>query len=196
MIRRYNRYQIFRAVLCLAGGLFCYFLAWLFFRHVPVLIAYQFRIPFPERAAVMVAALGLAAVSFSGYRSWRAGGGLQGYHESALYHDLGEETAGAFIVDFYAHRITGPAHILSQVFLAGPVLLLRVPTLIANLLPSNAGLEGRLIDALAILRAANKWQPITDYPDLKSEILYLAQIGKIDFSTAKGTPRIKAHLDL
>lgn len=196
MIRRYNRYQIFRAALFLAGGLFCYFLAWLFFRYVPVLIAYQFKIPFPDQAAVMVAVLGLAAVSFSGYRRWRAGGGLQGYHESALYHDLGEETGGAFVVDFYAHRITGPAHVLSQVFLAGPVLLLRVPTLIANLLPSSAGLEARLVDTLEILRAANKWQPITDYPALKSEVLYLAQIGKIDFSAAKGTPRIKAHLDL
>ncbi len=196
MIRRYNRYQLFRAALYLIGGILCYYLAWLFFRHVPVLIAYQFKIPFSAQASLTVAVLGLAAVSFSGYRSWRAGGGLQGYHESALYHDLGDDTAGAFIVDFYAHRITGPAHVLSQVFLAGPVFLLRVPTLIANLLPTTAGLEGRLLETLAILRAANKWQPITDYPNLKSEVLYLAQIGKIDFSTAKGVPRIKAHLDL
>ena len=195
MIRRYNCYQQFRALLYLVGGFICYFLAWLFFRYIPVLIAYQFGIPFSERAAVIVAGLGLAAVSFSGYRRWQAGGGLQGYHESALYHDLGEDTAGACVVDFYAHRITGPAHILSQIFLAGPVFLLRVPTLIANLLPANAGLEGRLIETLATLRAVNKWQPITDYPDLRSEVLYLAQIGKIDFSAAKGVPRIKAHLD-
>lgn len=76
MIRRYNRFQIFRAMLFLVGGLVCYFLAWLFFRYVPVIITYQFGIPFPERAAVLVAALCLAAVSFSGYRTWRAGGGL------------------------------------------------------------------------------------------------------------------------
>lgn len=66
---------------------------------------------------------------------------------------------------------------------------------LSNLLPTTAGLEARLLETLAVLRAANKWQPITDYPNHRSEILYLAQIGKIDFSTAKGVPRIKAHLD-
>lgn len=195
MIRRYNRYQQFLTACFLLGGLFCYFLAFLFFRHVPVFIAYQFGIPLSSGMANTVAALGLAAVSFSGYRSWRAGGGLLGYHESALYHDLGEDTAGAFAVDFYAHRITGPAHVISQVFLAGPLFLLRVPTIITNLLPTTAGLEDKLRETLTTLRTANKWQPITHYPNLKTEILYLAQIGKIDFSTAKGIPRIKAHLD-
>jgi hypothetical protein len=195
MIRRYNHYQQLLSMCFLLGGLFCYFLAFLFFRHVPVLIAYQFGIPFSSGMANTAAALGLAAVSFSGYRSWRDGGGLRGYHESAFYHDLGEDTAGAFVVDFYAHRITGPAHVLSQVFLAGPLFLLRVPTIITNLLPTTAGLEERLRETLATLRTANKWQPITDYPDLRTEILYLAQIGKIDFSAAKGIPRIKAHLD-
>lgn len=195
MIRRYNRYQLFLTACFLLGSLVCYFLAFLFFRHVPVLIAYQFGIPYSTGMANTVAALGLAAVSLSGFRSWRAGGGLQGYHESALYHDLGEETAGAFVVDFYAHRITGPAHLLSQVFLAGPLFLLRVPTIISNLLPRTAGLEDSLLETLKVLRAANKWQPITDYPDLKTEILYLAQMGRIDFSAAKSIPRIKAHLD-
>lgn len=194
MIRRYNRHQRFLTACLLLGGVFCYFLTFLFFRYVPVFIAYQFAIPFSNGMANTVAALGLTAVSFSGYRSWRAGGGLQSYHESALYHDLGEDTAGAFVVDSYAHRITGPAHVLSQVFLAGPLFLLRARTIIANLLPAIPGLEDRLEETLATLRRANKWQPITDYPDLKSEILYLAQIGKIDFSTARGIPRIKAHL--
>ncbi len=165
----------------------------MFFRYVPVLIAHQFSIPFSNQMANSTAVLGLAAVSFSGYRRWRAGGGLQSYHESALYHDLGEDTSGAFVVDFYMHRVTGPAHLISQVFISGPLCLLRVPTIFTSLLPDTAQLESRLVETFKILQTANKWQPITDYPNLQTEILYLAQIGKIDFSAAKGVPRIRAY---
>lgn len=193
MIRRYNFHQMLRAAFYLTGGLLCYFLAYLFFRHVPVFIGHQFGFPLSTTAACGVAAFGVAAVSSSGYRSWRAGGGLRGYHESALYHDLGEETGGAVGVGFYAHRITGPAHVLSQVFLAGPLGLLNSSTALSSLIPHSEPLEERLRRALGILEAANKWQPITDHPDLTEEILYLARMGKIDFSTAKGIPRIKAH---
>lgn len=52
------------------------------------------------------------------------------YHESALYHDLGEETAGAFVVDFYAHRM----------------------------IPVTRERERKLAKTLNILRLANRWK--------------------------------------
>ena len=193
MIRRYNFHQVLRALFHLVSGLLCYFLAYLFFRYAPEFICHQFDIPLSTKAANGAAALGLAVVTFSGYRSWRAGGGLRGYHESALYHDLGEETAGAFVVDFYAHRVTGPAHVLSQVFLAGPLGLLNFRTTLSSLIPHSDLLAGRLEKALEVLQTTNKWQSITDHPDITTEILYLAQMDQIDFSTATTIPRIKAH---
>ena len=192
MIRRYNLHQTMMAVLCLLGGAVCCFLTWLFFRHVPGYAAHQFGFSWSPATSNFVATLCLAAVFFSGFRIWRAGGGLKGYHESGLYHDLGEETAGAFVVDYYVHRITGPAHALSQLFLAGPLLLLRVNTLVASRVPDDSRLESKLSDTLAVLRGINKWQAITDHLDRTSDILYLARMGLIDFSTAKGVPRIKA----
>jgi hypothetical protein len=192
MIRRYNRHQTIMAVLCLLGGIVCCFLTWVFFRYVPPFAAWQFGFKWSPAVSNTVATLGVAAVFLSGYRTWRAGGGLQGYHESALYHDLGEDTSGACVVDFYAHRITGPAHVLSQLFLAGPLLLLRVNTLIASRVPDSSRLESSLADTLAVLRDLNKWQAITDHPERTTDILYLARMGLIDFSTAKGVPRIKA----
>jgi hypothetical protein len=96
------------------------------------------------------------------------------------------------VVDFYAHRVTGPAYILSQVFLAGPLLLFRAATLVKSLLPSGGDLEERLGSTLGLIRSANKWQSLNDYPNNKTEILYLAQMGLIDFSAHKGTPRFKA----
>lgn len=195
MIRRYNRHQILMTVLAVAGGLACYFLAYLFFRYVPAFGARQFGFHVSSGMENAISIGCLIALTFSGWRTWQAGGGLRGYHESALYHDLGDDTAGAFIVDFYAHRVTGPAHVLSQMFLGGPLLLLRSRTLIASLLPHSSRLEAKLVETLALLRRANKWQSIKDYPGLETEILHLAQMGEIDFSAVKGTPRIKAHTD-
>lgn len=195
MIRAYNRKQILTALLCIAGGGICYFLTYLFFRHGPAWAASMFGIKMSENVVLATTVAGLAATTWSGYRTWQAGGGLRGYHESAFYHDLGEETAGAFVVDFYMHRITGPAHVLSQLFLGGPLLLFRARTLFASLLPVDQALDNRMAESLGILKAANKWQSINEYPEMETEILYLAQIGRIDFSAVKGAPRIKAHLE-
>lgn len=96
------------------------------------------------------------------------------------------------MVDHYVHRVTGTAHVLSQLFLAGPLLLFRVNPLIASLLPDNSRLESKLADTLAVLRAANKWQAITDYPNRQTDILQLARMGLIDYSAGKGIPRVKA----
>lgn len=192
MIRRHNLKQVLLAILAAGGGLICYFLAYLFFRHIPALASSQFGFPMTPTVAAAVAAAGVLAVSLSGYRVWKAGGGLQGYHESAFYHDMEINSGGSAMVDLYAHRVTGTAHILSQVFLSGPLGLLRCGTLLAGRIPNSPGLENRLSQTLEILRTANKWQSITEYPNHHEEILYLAQMGLIDFSAAKGVPRIKA----
>jgi len=193
MVRRYNTLQISKAALCLAGGLICLWLAWLFFRYLPPFVAYNFGFRWSPVMANSLAAVCLIGVAVSGYRTWKAQGGLRGYHESSFYHDLGADSGGAFFTDYYAHRVTAPAHLLSQTFLGGPLLLLKVRTLLASLIPATAGLESRLQDALNRLRKANKWQPLSDYPDIKTEVLYLAQMGLIDFSAFKGEPRIKCH---
>lgn len=134
----------------------------------------------------------LAVLTVSGFRSWKAGGGLHGYHESALYHELDLNSGGSMMVDLYAHRVTGTAHLLSQIFMAGPLCLLRAGTLWASRISSESGLEQRLGDTLSMLREINKWQPMTEHPDHSEEILYLARMGKIDFSAIKQIPRIKA----
>ena len=97
------------------------------------------------------------------------------------------------MTDFYAHRITGPAYLLGQIFMAGPQWLLRAWTLICSRISYSAELESNLEHTLATLRAANKWQGMNEYPNVKTEILYLAQMGLIDFSAHKGTPRFKAN---
>lgn len=175
------------------SGLACCFLTFLFFRYLPAFIASLFRAPLSTSVAVGIGFLGLGAAWFSGYRTWKARGGLFSYHESGIYHDLGGETAGAYVVDFYAHQITGPAYVLGQIFMAGPQFLLRAWTLLRSRITHTPELELRLEQTLAVLRAANKWQGLNEYPNAKTEILYLAQMGLLDFSAHKGTPRFKAR---
>lgn len=192
MIARHNRKQLLFALLALSGSAIAYLCAWLFFRWVPPFAAGNFGLRVSSGTAEWIAVACLVAVTVSGYRVWKSGGGLQGYHESALYHEMDLGSGGSVMVDLYAHRITGSAHILSQLFLAGPLWLLRAGTLWAGRIPNEPGLERRLGETLSMLRAVHKWQPITDHPDRHEEILYLARMGKIDFSAVKGVPRIKA----
>jgi hypothetical protein len=192
MIRRYNQMQTIKAIFFLIGGVCCCGLAFLFFRYLPVFVAWQFGHSLPASVAVGIGLLGLAAAWFSGYRTWKAKGGLFGYHESGLYHDLGEDSAGATVVDFYAHRVTGPAYMLGQIFMAGPQGILNSLTLLRSRITRSDALETRLETTLATLQAANKWQGLNDYPEWRSEILYLAQMGLIDFSGRNGNPRFKA----
>ncbi|MEK0451611.1 MAG: hypothetical protein RL088_3879 [Verrucomicrobiota bacterium] len=193
MIHRFNRSQTTKAVVLIIGGLFCCWLAFLFFRYATVFLGSQFRQSLPRWLPDVVGFAGLAASWVSGYRVWKADGGLFGYHESGLYHDLGDASAGAFMMDRYMHRVTGPAYLLGQVFMAGPLWILKSCTLLRSRIAYSPGLESALEQTLATLRAAAKWEGIADHPDSRNEIYLLARMGLIDFSAHKGTPRLKAR---
>ncbi len=193
MIRRYNQSQIIKAVLLAFGGVGLCGLGYLFFRYVPAYACWQFGFPLPASVGVGIGAAGLVATWFSAWRTWKARGGLFSYHGSGLYHNLGDETAGAYVTDFYAHRVTGPAYALGQIFMAGPQWLLKAWTLLRSRIPDSPDLEARLEETLARLRAVNKWQGLKDHPDARTEILHLAQMGLMDWSAQKGEPRFKAR---
>jgi hypothetical protein len=193
MVARYNTFQILAGIGSSVGSLIGYGAAWLFFRYMPAFVAHGFSIQLSALAFDALAIVILIAITLSGYRQWKKRGGFYGYHESSLYHDLGEDTAGALVVDFYAHRVTGPAYMLSQLFLAGPLLALRAITHFRNLIPAQPGLDERLGAVLERLRKLNKWQGLPDHPDVRQEIFLLAKMDLIDFSVAKGSPRFKAE---
>ena len=170
MISRYNSSQIIIGLLSALGSIVCYGAAWLFFRYMPAWVAYNFHWKVPPYTFPILAMVLLAAVSWS----------------------FGAETAGALVVDYYAHRVTGPAYLLAQLFTAGPLLALRAITHFRNLVKAEPGLEERLQQVLGKLRALNKWQGLQDQPDVVREIFLLAKMDQIDFSAAKGKPRFKA----
>ncbi|MBC7965290.1 MAG: hypothetical protein H7Z17_05115, partial [Fuerstia sp.] len=130
-----NRSLLVKGVFLLLASALCYAVAWLFFRYGVSLVFDGFRLA--PAGIHPIAITALALISWSGYRHWKRGDGFKTYIETALYHDLGDESAGAVIVDHYARRITGPAYVLSQVFLGGPLLFLRGLKHIQQRLPDH-----------------------------------------------------------
>ncbi len=192
MIASYNRLQILKGLFLLAASIVCYAVAWMFFRYGLAFVFHSFRLPATLVPWLSLAALG--AVTYGGWRQWQRGDGFNSYLESSLFHDLGN-SGGAFLVEEQTHRVTGPAYLLSQIFLGGPLLALRAIKHLRQRLPTMEGLEARLHETLSLLRMANKWQSIEDHPERRLEILMLAQMSKIDFSTHTGIMRIKARPD-
>jgi hypothetical protein len=192
MIDQYNRRQLAKALICVVGSVICWTLAWWFFRYVPEFAAGMFGSDWSAGTTRWVGLAGMLVLAWSGFRTWKSGGGLKGFHESAFYFELEHNTSGAYQVERYAQRVTGPAHVLSQLFLGGPLLLLRACTLLSSLVPNSIDLESRLKETLSVLGEAKRWQPMTDHPRRREEILYLARMGLIDFSAHTAVPRIKA----
>ena len=191
MIQQHNRRQQTKAVVSAVVGALCCALSFAFFWFAPAWVAGNFGIKLIWPWRLLLAIGGLAAACVSGYNSWKTRGGGFSYHESGLYHQLEYIGGGAFTVDRLAHRVSVPAYVLSQVFMEGPMNLLKAWELWHSLIPESAELEARLEETLGALRKANKWQNLREYPSSKKEILYLAQMGFLDYSAFKGEPRFK-----
>lgn len=113
----------------------------------------------------------LLVITASGYRQWQQGEGFQTYVESSLFHDLGEDSGSALWADRYARQVSGPAYVVSQVCLGGPLFLLKAWKHFQQRLVVEPGLEEKLKELLSLLRAANKWQSIDEHPQHRREIL-------------------------
>jgi len=192
MIHEYNGKQNLKALMSFIGGFFSCICSYFFFFLTIKFISWQYGFELSKSLPHLCGALGLLATWISGYKIWKNKGGLIGYHESAFYHNFGDETAGAIVTDHYLHRVTGPAYALSQTFLAGPIWILGGFTLLKSKIPFSETLDSNLSRVLKELREIRKWQGFIDHPSSREEILYLAQMGLIDFSVTREVVRFKA----
>lgn len=192
MIRSYNRKELLLGIGSLFLSVLGFACAFLFFRYVPGFVFHSFGVDVAEKWLLLGALGVIVLICICGFLRWKGRGGFHSYYDSAFYHDLDPSTGGANAVDFYAHRVTAPAYVLGQVFLAGPLMLLGGITRFRNRIAPDQLLEDRLEDKLTELRAINSWQPLSAHPGHEDAILMLAKIGKIDFSTTRGQ-RFRAY---
>ncbi|MCB1228148.1 MAG: hypothetical protein KDK99_20245, partial [Verrucomicrobiales bacterium] len=156
-------------------------------------VADSFHDEIPDWGRQVLAVCLMLGVTWSGLRTWREESHFHGYQDSALRPDFNPAGGGGVVVEMYAHRITGPAYLLGQVILAGPLLLMRAVGRLRNWIAPSPELERDLKEMLETLRKVDRWQEITDYPGRERLILLLAQMGKIDMSRLRGVPRFKAN---
>ncbi len=192
MISRYNFQQLALGLACLLGSVIGYGAAYLFFRYVPVFIAYELREPIAPWIVPVSVALGLLVVTFSGYRVWHKQGGFYSYFDSGLMQSVGYSVPGFMAFGDRANQVSGVVYMLGQLFLAGPLMVLRATRHFRNRIPSEPGLEQRLAEVLAALRKLKQWEDLRQHPQEQREILLLAKMSQIDFSAMRGEPRFRA----
>jgi hypothetical protein len=143
--------------------------------------------------AKVCSVVGVAIVCMVGYLRHRKGQGHYGFHESGMHVNFETVSSGAFVTNFYAQRITAPAFLLGQIFLAAPLQLLKGIRYLKERVPREHGLEQKLEVLLTEVRAKAKWHGVKDYQDRMQEMLYLVRLDKVEFSPRQGRVRAAPH---
>jgi hypothetical protein len=185
MIKRFNRQQIILGTLNLFAGAIILVIAWMFFRYTSrLLMSFFWNQPPVSPTVVAHAVTGILVLT--GIMEWRRGEeGYRVFKDSAFYASLDHVSGGAFMTQRYLHRVTGPAYIISQLFLAGPHQICRGVTRLRSLLPNHGDLEKRMEEVLGWLKASGEWQTALKYRDNAEEIGALIRCGRVDFSITK-----------
>src|SRR5690606_10560520 len=130
------RKELLLALLKAFGSLICYALAFAFFYWAFLLTGSMLTPPELVRWAPWLTIATMLVITYSGYRTWRTRGGYYRYDESGLYHRTDAGRAAALhLAGANTHTVTGPAYLLGQLFLSGPLLALRALTHLHNRIP-------------------------------------------------------------
>ena len=150
---------------------------------------------FSATHATWLSWLMVIVMTLSGWQTWKSGQGFENYGESVFSPDLtgSDETMWARKMDNPGQELRGTAYVLSQLFLSGPLLMLKSLERLKSRMPEEAGLESKLADMLEVLCVANKWQGLADHPGKEREIWLLGRMKQIDFSQYEGRVRFKAR---
>ena len=192
LIARHNRKCALTAVGWLLLSPLGWISAWYFFRYVPAWSLNQFGMVIPTTFVNGIAVACMIALCASAWQVWRRQTSLLDemvrWDQSRFDHISG----GAVAVDYYTTQVTAPAMVVSQIFLLGPLALLRARQCWKRRLYADAESEKRVSAKLAELKNIRKWQGIKDHPCDEIPIFQLALMGLIQYST-KPTLRFKAN---
>lgn len=124
--------------------------------------------------------LSLAAcltVYVSGWRRRAAGDGFLNADQSVAGLGLIPETGGAHYVNLQVGKVTGPAYVLSQIFLGGAFALHSAWSRSRSRVPATPECAERLAQACRVLLADRKWHPRADFePGVARDLLRLGLV--------------------
>jgi hypothetical protein len=188
VIRRYNTSQIVKGLLRIGLGAVAFWLAFIFFRFAAEIFFERFGVK--GYSPAQVAAVCTVLMGASGLWQWVKGGERSTFTDSVLYdmnwlaHDLDPFRRSI------ASQVPGLSYALAQVFIAGPLQVLKGVAMLCSLLPVSGDLEARMLRLLEEMRAVSGWQDARKYADHGEELGALIRCGAIEFSATKG--RVKA----
>lgn len=189
MIAAFNRRQALLAALNGFLGVAAAAATFVFFHLATTMISRGFGFDGPPGLALGVAAACLVFVTIFGVFEFRRGGGHCGYHESDLYPGFDLSTGSGHFANYRVQQVTAPAYLLSQVFLAAPMQLMRALERLCSRIPESADLEQRLGSLLREVNATPKWHPLRTYAARSREIAHLIRMDQVQFSPNKGMVR-------
>jgi hypothetical protein len=189
MVRSFNQRQvILGCVNILMSGIACV-AAFVFFRTVIWKVTGAFHIGLEGSLQLLLACSLVGVIFVAGIFQWRRGEGHESYADSSLNVQLEWVSGGAFMMERYAQRVTAPAHVLSQLFLAGPLQLMKGITRFRSLLPVDSQFEARLSEMLEEIRHRKTWHSIDGYVGREKELSALIRMDAVEYSPRKGTVR-------
>jgi len=191
VIKKFNRNQFIYGSLRLLLSLFVFILTYGFFRWVVSAINHSLELELSSTILLGIPSVCVLAIAIAGIYRWKTGQREFTITESFISHQLDTDTGGAWGTQNYMNRVTGPAYFLTMLFLAAPMQMIKAYEHFQSVIPLNDQLEQRMIQLLAELQSENKWQDFDARPDHRRELIFLINMGKVEYSPQKG--RIRAY---
>jgi hypothetical protein len=189
-IIKFNRLQILRAIwagICSVLGTLAAF-GFFYMSSHQVWRFFSEPAPVPKAACLTIALLAVVLLFIEGLRRARAGKGLYSFLDSPGHLGLDWSSGGAVMVEMeVASRITGPAYILTQLFLCGPLQWQKMHDSISSIFPATEATSGELEQLLSDLEMQRGWQSLRKFDERQAVLKKLIDMELVDFS-----PRTKS----
>ena len=189
MIQSFNRQQIINGALRAMLAIGIYIATYYFFLFV---LQGIMRDSFQELPPILQTALPLIPLPFivyKGIQRWKMGIGNLNISEASIQLP---ESSGLMtnLADSNLRENTVYLYLLSSFFLAAPLQMMKAYDHFTGTIPEEHGLEAKLQIQLNALQQTNKWQDFAAYPGHERELIFLINMGKVDYSPAKGKIKI------
>ncbi len=193
MIESFNRLQAAKTVGALLLGTATAAITLTFFYWTALVVLSGMGAVNRQLAAWTCALLALGLVMVVGLMRGTQGRGHYNYAESGLMPGFDESTASGFVANRKTMRLTAPAYLLGQLFLASPLQFLQAKRHWERRLPDEHGLESNLHALLTEIESVGKWHDAQTYDTRMRELLFLVRLGRVEFSPRKGRVRFAAR---
>jgi len=187
MIKKFNQQQIIFG--CLRGllSLVLFVFTYAFFSFITSFFAVNFGFDVPQKVVVAIASFCVLAVAISGFRRWKNG---QGHFTMAEASIPDNTDTNLFSRNIAQQDLTSNAtaiYLLTTLFLAAPIQLLKAYDHFQALIPLDDALENRMLNLLSQLQGLNKWQNFNAHAGAERELIFLIKMSKVQYSPTKGT---------